>query len=219
MLRRAVVVDAVRSPMAKGKAPREGRPGGALSGVHPVELLSQVIACLIQRTGIDPAQVDDVVAGCVSQVGEQTGPIGRWAWLAAGLPDSVPSVAVNRACGSSQQAADFAAQGVIAGAYDIVIAAGVESMSRVPMFTARMGQDAFGPGVTARYQPGLIPQGVSAELVAARWKLERDTLDEFSVRSHALAHAADCRAEIVPITKADATVVDHDETVRPTTTV
>jgi acetyl-CoA acyltransferase len=90
MSRRAVVVDAVRSPMAKGKAPREGRPGGALSGVHPVELLSQVIACLIQRTGIDPAQVDDVVAGCVSQVGEQTGPIGRWAWLAAGLPDSVP---------------------------------------------------------------------------------------------------------------------------------
>jgi acetyl-CoA acyltransferase len=205
--------------MAKGKPPREGRAGGALSDVHPVELLGQVIAELLRRNVFDPALVDDVIAGCVSQVGEQTGPIGRWAWLAAGLPDSVPSVAVNRACGSSQQAADFAAQGVIAGAYDIVIAAGVESMSRVPMFTARMGQDAFGPGVSARYRPGLIPQGVSAELVAARWKLERDTLDEFSVRSHALAHAADCHAEIAPITKADATVVDHDETVRPTTTV
>ena len=184
MSRRAVVVDAVRSPMAKGKAPREGRPGGALSGVHPVELLSQVIACLIQRTGIDPAQVDDVVAGCVSQVGEQTGPIGRWAWLAAGLPDSVPSVAVNRACGSSQQAIDFAAQAVIAGACDIVVAAGVESMSRIPMFTARLGQDVYGPAVTRRYTPGLIPQGVSAELVASRWKLDREALDEFAAKSH-----------------------------------
>src|SRR6201993_4720290 len=111
MSRRAVVVDAVRSPMAKGKAPREGRPGGALSGVHPVELLSRVIACLIQRTGIDPALVDDVVAGCVSQVGEQAGPIGRWAWLAAGLPDRVPAVAGDRACGCRQQANDFAALG------------------------------------------------------------------------------------------------------------
>jgi acetyl-CoA acyltransferase len=218
MLRRAVVVDAVRSPMAKGKAPREGRPGGALSGVHPVELLSQVIACLIQRTGVDPAQVDDVVAGCVSQVGEQTGPIGRWAWLAAGLPDSVPSVAVNRACGSSQQAIDFAAQAVIAGACDIVVAAGVESMSRIPMFTARLGQDVYGPAVTRRYTPGLIPQGVSAELVASRWKLDREALDEFAAKSHRQAAATDFSSEIVPIATPEGTVVATDETIRATTT-
>ncbi|HEX9833086.1 MAG TPA: steroid 3-ketoacyl-CoA thiolase, partial [Mycobacterium sp.] len=116
MTRQAVIIDAVRSPMGKGKAPKDGKPGGALSGVHPVELLGQVIAALIDRTGIDPATVDDVIAGCVSQVGEQSGPVGRWAWLAAGLPETVPSVAVHRACGSSQQAADFAAQSVIAGA-------------------------------------------------------------------------------------------------------
>lgn len=218
MTRQAVIIDAVRSPMAKGKAPRDGKPGGALSGVHPVELLGQVIAALIERTGIDPATVDDVIAGCVSQVGEQSGPVGRWAWLAAGLPETVPSVAVHRACGSSQQAADFAAQSVIAGACDIVVAAGVESMSRIPMFTARIGQDPFGPSVGERYAPGLIPQGVSAELIAARWKLDREALDEFSARSHRNAAAADFSAEIVGITTPDG-VVSSDETVRPTTTV
>src|SRR6201988_4671789 len=211
MSRRAVVVDAVRSPMAKGKAPREGRPGGALSGVHPVELLSRVIACLIQRTGIDPALVDDVIAGCVSQVGEQSGPVGRWAWLSAGLPESVPSVAVHRACGSSQQAADFAAQAVIAGACDIVVAAGVESMSRIPMFTARIGQDPFGPSVNERYAPGLVPQGVSAELVAARWKLDRESIDEFAASSHRNAAATDFSTEIVPIRTPDGAVVTADE--------
>ncbi len=147
MSRSAVIVDAVRSPMAKGKPPKDGRPGGALSSVHPVELLGQVIGQLMARNDIDPARVDDVIAGCVSQVGEQSGPVGRWAWLSAGLPESVPSVAVHRACGSSQQAADFAAQAVIAGACDIVVAAGVESMSRIPMVTARIGQDPFGPSV------------------------------------------------------------------------
>lgn len=218
MTRQAVIIDAVRSPMAKGKAPKDGKPGGALSGVHPVELLGQVIAALIERTGIDPATVDDVIAGCVSQVGEQSGPVGRWAWLAAGLPETVPSVAVHRACGSSQQAADFAAQSVIAGACDIVVAAGVESMSRIPMFTARIGQDPYGPSVAERYAPGLIPQGVSAELIAARWKLDREALDEFSARSHRNAAAADFSAEIVGITTPDG-VVSSDETVRPTTTV
>jgi acetyl-CoA acetyltransferase family protein len=207
--------------MGKGKAPRETpeglRPGGALSAVHPVELLGQVITALIERTGIDPALVDDVIAGCVSQVGEQSGPVGRWAWLAAGLPESVPSVAVHRACGSSQQAADFAAQSVIAGACDIVVAAGVESMSRIPMFTARIGQDPYGPSVAARYAPGLVPQGVSAELVAARWKLDRESVDEFSARSHRNAAAADFSAEIVPISTPDGVVL-ADETVRPSTT-
>jgi acetyl-CoA acyltransferase len=217
MTRTAVIVDAVRSPMGKGRAPRDGRPGGALSGVHAVELLGQVLAQLMSRSGLDPVLVDDVITGCVSQVGEQSGPVGRWAWLAAGLPESVPSVTVHRACGSSQQAADFAAQGVIAGVYDIVVASGVESMSRIPMLTARIGQDPFGPSVADRYAPGLVPQGVSAELIAARWKLDRETLDEYSARSHTRAAAAGASAEIVPITTPDGTVV-ADETVRPDTT-
>src|ERR1700757_1618093 len=218
----AVIVDAIRSPMAKGKAARDGRPGGALSSLHPVELLGQVLRALVERNGIDSATVDDVITGCVSQVGEQSGGIGRLAWLSAGLDENVPSVVINRACGSSQQAADFAAQGVIAGVYDIVIAAGVESMSRIPMFTARIGQDPYGPAVTSRYAPGLIPQGVSAELVAARWKLDRETLDEYSARSHIRAGAADFSGEIVPVAvpgpDGGTVVVDRDETVRPNTT-
>jgi acetyl-CoA acetyltransferase family protein len=205
--------------MAKGKPPKDGRPGGALSGVHPVELLGQVIGQLMARNDVDPARVDDVIAGCVSQVGEQSGPVGRWAWLSAGLPESVPSVAVHRACGSSQQAADFAAQAVIAGACDIVVAAGVESMSRIPMFTARIGQDPYGSSVTQRYAPGLVPQGISAELVAARWKLDRESIDEFAARSHTNAASADFTAEIVPIITPDGGVVNVDETVRQSTTV
>ncbi|MBL3668060.1 thiolase family protein [Streptomyces sp. M2CJ-2] len=219
MTNTAVIVDAIRSPVAKGKAPRDGRPGGALSSLHPVELLGQVLRQLIDRNGIDPAIVDDVITGCVSQVGEQSGPVGRWAWLAAGLPESVPSVTVHRACGSSQQAADFAAQAVIAGAHDIVIASGVESMSRIPMLTARIGQDPWGPSVAERYAPGLVPQGVSAELIAARRGFSRHDLDVFSARSHANATATDLSGEIVPVTLADGTVVSADETVRPQTTV
>ena len=219
----AVIVDAIRSPMAKGKAAKDGRPGGALSSLHPVELLGQVLRALVERNGIDSATVDDVITGCVSQVGEQSGGIGRFAWLSAGLDENVPSVVINRACGSSQQAADFAAQGVIAGVYDIVIAAGVESMSRIPMLTSRIGQDPYGPGVAERYAPGLVPQGVSAELVAARWKLDRETLDEYSARSHVRAGAVDFSGEIVPIAvpgpDGGTVVVDRDETVRPNTTV
>jgi acetyl-CoA acyltransferase len=216
--RAAVIVDAIRSPMAKGKAPGDGRAGGALSQVHPVELLGQVLGQLFERNDVDPGDVEDVITGCVSQVGEQAGPVGRWAWLAAGLPEHVPSVALNRACGSSQQAADFAAQAVIAGAYDIVVACGVESMSRIPMLTARIGQDPFGPSVAQRYAPGLIPQGVSADLVAARWKFDRETLDAFAARSHRLAAAADHKAEIVPVTTPAGAVVTEDETIRPGTT-
>ena len=217
-MRTAVIVDAVRSPMAKGKAASGDKPGGALSTVHPVELLGQTLRHLVERTGIDPAQVDDVITGCVSQVGEQSGPVGRWAWLAAGLPESVPSVAVHRACGSSQQAADFGAQGVIAGVYDIVVACGVESMSRIPMFTSRIGQDPFGPSVAERYAPGLIPQGISADLIAARWGFDRRYIDEFAAASHARAAAADFTAEVVPITTPEGVVVGADETVRPGTT-
>jgi acetyl-CoA acetyltransferase family protein len=218
----AVIVDAIRSPMAKGKAAKDGRPGGALSSLHPVELLGQVLRALVERNGIDSATVDDVITGCVSQVGEQSGGIGRFAWLSAGLDENVPSVVINRACGSSQQAADFAAQGVIAGVYDIVIAAGVESMSRIPMFTSRIGQDPYGAAVSQRYAPGLVSQGVSAELVAARWKLDRETLDEYSARSHVRAAASDFSDEIVPISvpgpDGGTVVVDRDETVRPNTT-
>jgi len=214
----AVIVDAIRTPMAKGKAPRVDKPGGALSSVHPVDLLGQVFTQLFERNSIDPALVDDVITGCVSQVGEQAGPVGRWAWLAAGLPESVPSTAINRACGSSQQAADFGAQGVMAGAYDVVVASGVESMSRIPMWTSRINQDPFGPRVADRYAPGLVSQGISAELIASRFKLSRRMLDEFSARSHDLAAAADFADEIVPITLADGSTFDADETVRPGTT-
>ncbi|OLL73457.1 3-ketoacyl-CoA thiolase, Acetyl-CoA acetyltransferase [Pseudonocardia sp. Ae168_Ps1] len=218
MSRTAVIVDAVRSPMGKGRAPKDGRPGGSLSSLHPAELLGQVLRALVDRTGVDPGEVEDVVTGCVSQVAEQSGPIGRWAWLGAGLPEHVPSVAVHRACGSSQQAVDFAAQAVIAGAHDVVVACGVESMSRVPMFTSRMGADPFGPSATERYAPGFVPQGVSAELIATRFGLDRADLDEYSARSHERASAADFSREIIPVTLPDGTVVDTDETVRAGTT-
>src|ERR1700747_2254653 len=213
MSRSAVIVDAVRSPMAKGKPPKDGRAGGALSGVHPAERPGQVTGQLMARNDVDPARVDDVIAGCVSQVGEQSGPVGRWAWLSAGLPESVPSVAVHRACGSSQQAADFAAQSVIAGACDIVVAAGVESMSHIPMFTARIGQDPYGPSVTERYAPGLVPQGISAELVAARWKLDRESIDEFAASSHRTAAAPDFSTALVPIRTPDGALVTGGETI------
>jgi acetyl-CoA acyltransferase len=208
---RAVIVDAVRSPMGRG------RPTGALASVHPVDLLSRVFSALIERTGIDPGTVDDVLVGCVSQAGEQSATPGRQAWLAAGYPTHVPSVTIERKCGSGQQAVEFAAQGIVAGVYDIALAAGVESMSRVPMGSARMGQDPFGPGVTARF-PGLVPQGVSAELVAAKWHLTRAQLDEYSAESHARAAATRAGGgfdnEIVPIG-----TVAADETIRAGTTV
>jgi acetyl-CoA acyltransferase len=217
--RSAVIIDAVRSPLGRGKGPKDGKPGGALSSLHPAELLGQVMRQLVDRSGIDPELVDDVITGCVSQVGEQSGPVGRWAWLAAGLPESVPSVTVHRACGSSQQAADFGAQGVMAGVYDIVIASGVESMSRIPMGAARIGQDPFGPSVAERYAPGLVPQGISAELIAARYGFDRTALDEFSARSHDLALSSDASGEIVPVVLPDGTVVSTDETPRPGTSV
>lgn len=205
---RAVIVDAVRSPMGRGK------PGkGALSGTHPADLLAQVLTALLARTGVDPGTVDDVLIGCVSQAGEQSATPGRQAWLAAGFPTHVPSVTIERKCGSGQQAVEFAAAGVVAGLYDIAIAGGVESMSRVPMGSARMGADPFGPAVRARF-PDLVPQGVSAELVARKWDLSRAQLDEYSARSHARAASAPFDAEIVPVGDLKA-----DETIRPDTTV
>ncbi|SDC52513.1 thiolase family protein [Rhodococcus tukisamuensis] len=216
----AVIVDAVR--LASGR----GKPGGALSGTHPVEMLSHVLRTLVDRNGLDPAQVDDVIGGCVQQVGEQALNISRTALLAAGFPESVPATTIDRQCGSSQQAAHFGAQGVIAGAYDIVIACGVESMSRIPMGTSSMGQDTAGAGIAARYPEGLIHQGISAELISAKWKLDREALDAFSAQSHQRAAAAIAAGafdkEIVPIsvTNAAGETVTHtvDETVRTSTT-
>src|SRR5262249_55102883 len=170
----AVIVDAVRTASGKGKA------GGALSDVHPVDLLATVLAQLVERNDLDPALVDDVIGGCVTQSGEQALNITRNAVFAAGFPESVPATTVDRQCGSSQQAAAFAAQGVLAGSYDVVIAAGVESMSGAPMFSNAQGKDAYGDRIERRYPGGLIPQGISAEIIAARWKFDRTALDEFA---------------------------------------
>ncbi|GAA3434377.1 thiolase family protein [Kutzneria kofuensis] len=215
-MRDAVIVDAVRTPIGKGK------PGGALSGVHPVDLHAHAIRSLIERTGIDPAVVDDVISGAVGQIGEQSGNTARWAALSAGLPESVPAVTVDRQCGSSQQAIHFAAQGVIAGAYDVVIASGIESMSRIPIGSQTVGKDFLGPGVAARYPEGLVPQGISAELIARRWNLSREQLDAFAAESHRRAATAWAEgrfaAEVAPL-KVDAVEVNGDESVRPGTTV
>jgi acetyl-CoA acyltransferase len=211
----AVIVDIVRTASGKGK------PGGALSPVHPVDLLATVLAALTERNGLDPALVEDVIAGCVTQSGDQALNVARSALLAAGFPVEVPGTSVDRQCGSSQQAAHFAAQGVIAGAYDIVIAGGVESMSRVPMFSSVQGGHPQAP-LDERF-PSLPPQGIGAELIAARWKFDREAVDAFSAQSH--RRAADCAAaggfasEIVPVALPDGAVHTIDETVRPATSV
>ena len=210
-----VIVDIVRSPMGRGKA------GGSLSEVHPADLLAQTFAGLIERTGIDPGLVDDLIIGCVSQAGEQAVPVGRTAWLAAGYPQHVPCTMVERRCGSSQQAVHFAAQGIAAGAYDIVIAGGIESMSRVPMGSARMGCTNPHGEAFERRHPGMVGQGISAELIAARWNINREEMDAYSARSHELAGKAQEKGglarEIVPIETAAGTV-SQDETIRRGTT-
>ncbi|WP_406505265.1 thiolase family protein [Streptomyces sp. NBC_00212] len=211
-MRDAVIVEAVRTPIGRGK------PGGALSGTHPVELLAHTLRALVERSGVDPALVDDVIGGTVDQVGEQAMNTTRYAWLSAGFPDSVPATTVDRQCGSSQQAVHFAAQGVISGAYDLVVACGVESMSRVPMWSnVPAGKDPFGPGVAARYPDGLVPQGISAELIAAKWSIGRDAMDEFATASHHKAARAWesglFEAETAPIAG-----LVRDESVRPATT-
>src|SRR3989475_6926621 len=172
----AVIVEAVRTPM--------GKRGGKLSGWHPTDLLAATLSELVSRSGIDPATVDDVICGCVSQVGEQSLNIGRNAWLAAGLPETVPGTTVDRQCGSSQQAAHFAAQGVIAGAYDAVIACGIEHMTRVPMGSAMTRGLPFTPPMMARYDGNLVPQGISAEVLPAGWALRLEVLDHLGIRSH-----------------------------------
>ncbi|BBE44449.1 thiolase family protein [Rhodococcus erythropolis] len=211
-MRDAVIVEAVRTPIGKGKA------NGALHGINAVDLLAHSLKAVVERTGIDAALIDDVIGGAVSQVGEQSQNLTRTALLAAGYPESVPGTTVDRQCGSSQQAVHFAAQGVIAGAYDIVVAAGVESMSRVPMGSSSVGRESLGVGFEERYPDGLVPQGISAELIAAKWGLSRTQLDEFSASSHRKAALA---TESGYFTKELATLpqLSVDEAVRPGTTV
>ncbi len=205
MMSNAVIVDAVRTP--------GGRRNGKLSGWHPVELAAEVLRALVSRNGLEPSLVEDVLMGCVMQVGAQGVNVGRNAVLAAGFPESVPATTIDRQCGSSQQSVHFAAQGVMSGAYDTVIAAGVEVMSLVPMGASSGGGRfgaAFGPAVFARYQDreyeghhGLVPQGISAEIIADRWELSREDLDRFGLRSQELAAKATSEgrfeAEIVPV--------------------
>ena len=216
-MRTAVIVDAVRTPSGRGK------PGGALSGIHPVDLAAHVLRATLERNGLDSRQIDDVLLGCVSQVGEQTMNIARQAVLAAGFDERVPATTIDRQCGSSQQAAHFAAQGVMAGQYDMVIASGVESMSRVPLgIAASVAGSPFSPRLHERYPEGLVNQGVSAELIAERWGLSRDDLDAYAAQSHARAAraAAEGRfdSQLLPV-PTEAGEVTADETVRPGTSV
>jgi len=214
----AVIVDAIRTPL--------GKRNGRMKNWHPVDLAAEVMSSLVKRTGIDPAMIDDVVMGCVMQVGEQGLNVARNAVLAAGWPDTVPGTTVDRQCGSSQQAAHFAAQGVMAGAYDIVVAAGVEVMSRVPMGSSvsdRQYGFPFGPKVQARYADvgGLVGQGTSAEMIAEKWNISRDDLDSFAARSQEYAARATqegrFQSQIVPVLDADGKMMSTDEGIRETT--
>jgi acetyl-CoA acyltransferase len=210
----AVIVDAVRSPL--------GRRNGKLKDTHPVDLAAHTVKALVDRTGIDPALVEDVIMGCVMQVGDQAVNVGRNAALASGFPETVVGTSIDRQCGSSQQAAHFAAQGVIAGAYDVVIAAGVENMTRVPMGASFIaGSMPFGPKMLERY-PNLVPQGISAELIAEKWNISREDNDRFSVESHRRAARATAEGrfdrEIVPIDitgENGAETMRTDEGIRP----
>ncbi|MFC9361871.1 thiolase family protein [Rhodococcus sp. NPDC057014] len=216
-MRDAVIVEAVRSPI--------GRRKGGLAEVHPVDLSGAVLTALLDRAGVDAASVDDVVWGCVGQVGEQAGNIARNAVLAAGWPESVPGTTIERQCGSSQQALHFAAAGVIAGQYDIVVAGGVESMTRIPMGSARrvgLG-DPNSDAIRRRYDGIEFNQGRGAEILADRYELSRGWLDEYSLRSHQRAAAAvdegRFAGEIVPVTLPDGTKLDADEGIRRATTL
>lgn len=207
----AVIVEAVRSPV--------GKRNGALSGVHPADLSAQVLNGLVQRAGIDPGLVDDVIWGCVMQAGEQALDIARTAVLTAGWPETVPGVTVDRQCGSSQQSLHFAVAGVVAGHYDVVVAGGVESMSRTPMGSSLAnGGHPYPEAFRARYDHQTPNQGVGAEMIAEQWGLSRTQLDEFSLRSHEKAAAAQdsgaFKDQIVGITDQDGNVVLEDGGIR-----
>jgi acetyl-CoA acyltransferase len=213
-MRDAVIVEAVRTPV--------GKRNGGLSSVHPVNLSAHVLNALVERSRIDPTLVDDVVWGCVTQSGEQAFNIGRTAVLAAGWPEGVPAVTVDRQCGSSQQAVHFAAAGLIAGHYDVVVAGGVESMSRVPMSSSSLGQDTFGDRFHERYGGVLPNQGLGAERIAERWHFSRTQVDEYAVASHERAAMAQDQGrfeeQIAPLRIGDGKIV-VDEGIRRGSTV
>ncbi len=214
----AVIVDAIRTPL--------GKRNGMLADWHPADLSAETLKALAERNSIDPELVDDVIMGCVSQVGEQTYNIGRNAVLGAGWPESVPGLTIDRQCGSSQQSVHFAAQGVMAGVYDVVVAAGVESMTRVPMgvtFSQGPGKP-FGSQMRERYNDGLVPQGVSAELIAEKWGITREELDEIGLDSHMRAARATeegrFETQIVPVevgSNGGRIQMKRDEGIRPNT--
>jgi acetyl-CoA acyltransferase len=213
-MRSAVIVDAVRTPT--------GKRNGALSEIHAVDLGSLPIVALLERTGIDPALIDDVLFGCVTQSGEQGFNVARNVALAAGLPEEVPGVSIDRQCGSSQQAAHFAAQAIMAGQYDVAIAGGVEAMSRVPMGSTALGPgEVFGPKMSERYAHQLVPQGISAEMIADKWGISRERLDQIAFDSHQRAMRATEEGrfdtQIVPVETPTGTLT-RDEGIRPTTT-
>ena len=215
-MREAVIVEAVRTPV--------GKRNGSLGAVHAADLSAMVLNALVERTGIDPAEVDDVIWGCVSQVGDQSSNIGRYAVLAAGWPETVPGTTVNRACGSSQQALEFAVHAVASGHQDLVVAGGVEVMSRVPLGAAKVGGEPYGPRALARYQNFSFNQGLSAELIAQKWGLGRERLDAFAALSHERAAAAqDTGAfddQIVPVPVGeDGALFTLDEGIRRGTSV
>ena len=218
----ALIVEAARTPV--------GRRGGMLAGWHPADLLAEVLSALVERAGVDPGEVDDVIVGCVDQVGEQGVNVGRSAALAAGFPETVPATTIDRQCGSSQQAAHFAAQGIMAGAYELVIAGGVESMTRVPMWSNIPDREAvYGSRFRERYglgDDGFIHQGLSGEIIAEKWEITRPELDGLALESHRRAAEATAAgrfdAEIVPIrvTREDGEeVVTADEGIRPGTSL
>ncbi|MGW0830515.1 thiolase family protein [Streptomyces prunicolor] len=213
-MREAVVVEAVRTAV--------GKRNGGLAGVHAADLSAVVLNALVDRTGLDPEVVDDVVWGCVGQLGDQSSNIGRYAVLAAGWPETIPGTTVNRACGSSQQALDFAVQAVMSGQQDVVVAGGVEVMSRVPLGASRAGGVPYGPQVLARYEGFSFNQGISAEKIAQKWGLGRGVLDEFSALSHGRAAAAQdggaFEAQIVPVSSETGSVT-VDEGIRRGTSI
>jgi acetyl-CoA acyltransferase len=211
----AVLVDVVRTPVGRGK------PGGALSHVHPVDLAAGVLRAVLERNGLESGQIDDVLLGCVSEVGDQSANIARQAVLAAGFDETVPATTIDRQCGSSQQAVHFAVASIAAGHADAVVVGGVESMSRVPLGSATAGGTPLSPRLRDRYPDGLVNQGVSAELIAARWGLGRDELDAYAAESHARAARAwsDGFFDHTVVSVAEAPDVGGDETVREGTTV
>ena len=213
-MRETVIVEAVRTPV--------GKRNGGLSGMHAADLSALVLNELADRTGIDPTVVDDVVWGCVSQVGDQSSNIGRYSVLAAGWPETIPGTTVNRACGSSQQALDFAVHAVMSGQQDVVVAGGVEVMSRVPLGAARATGMPYGPKVLARYGDFSFNQGLSAEMISQKWGFSRGQLDEYSVQSHERAAAAQddgaFDTQMMPVF-VDDQVVTADEGIRRGTTV